>query len=319
MSSNYAKKVLLTEAKAIEKLADLIDENFDHAVKTILEMPQGGRIVISGMGKASFIAMKFSATLASIGVPSFFLHPSEAVHGDLGRYTKNDISIILSNSGETPEILRMLPHIKEIGCPLISITSSKDSNLAKHSDIVLRIGKQDEVGPLGLAPTTSTTVMLALGDALAMALLNSKEFSLKDFARFHPGGDLGRSLTLVSEIMRTGEENCIVPQTMKTREVIHAISATKGRPGAACVADNKGKLFGIFTDGNLRRCLEEHADFLDHPVSDFATKNPKVIHKDKLVQEALRVMTETKIDQIIVTDDDKSILGLIDIQDLVKF
>lgn len=318
-TNKYAKKILMAEAKAIESLCLLLDDNFDHALSTIREMQLGGRVIVSGMGKAGFIAMKISATFASLGVPSFFLHPSEAVHGDLGRYTKNDVSVILSNSGETPEVLRMLPHLKEIGCPLISITSSKASTLAKHSDIVLAFGKYDEAGPLGLAPTTSTTVMLALGDALAMTLIESKGFSHKEFARFHPGGDLGRSLTLVSDIMRKGDENCVVPKAMKTREVIHRISSTPGRPGAACVADENGKLFGIFTDGNLRRCLEKHSDFLDRPVSDFAGTNPKIIESDKLVQEALRIMSEHKIDQLIVSDKEKNILGLIDIQDLVGF
>ena len=316
-TTEYARNVLLIEAKAIEKLSDGLDENFAHAVNTIMEIPQGGRVIVSGMGKAGFIAMKISATLASLGVPSFFLHPSEAVHGDLGRYTKNDVSMILSNSGETPEILRLLPHLKQIGCPLISITGSKNSSLAKHSDVVLPIGKLEEAGPLGLAPTTSTTVMLALGDALAMTIVENKGLSPKEFAKFHPGGDLGRSLTLVSEIMRSGEENCIVPLDMKTREVIHKISTTKGRPGAACVADARGKLFGIFTDGNLRRCLDNNQDFLDRPISEFATRNPKIIYKDKLVQEALRLMSDNKIDQLIVSDQEGSILGLIDIQDLV--
>lgn len=315
----YARNVLLSEAKAIEALGSRLDESLEHALRTMMEIPQGGRVIVSGMGKAGFIAMKISATLASIGTPSFFLHPSEAVHGDLGRYNKNDVAMILSNSGETPEILRLLPHLKQIGCPLISITSSKDSNLAKHSDIALCYGKVEEVGPLKLAPTTSTTVMLALGDALAMTLMEAKGFSPVEFARFHPGGNLGRSLTLVSDIMRSGEMNCIVPKDMKTREVIHRISETKGRPGAACVADSDGRLFGVFTDGNLRRCLEQHADFLDHPISDFTTQSPKVITPDKLVQEALRIMSDHKIDQLIVVDQERNILGLIDIQDLVNF
>lgn len=319
MTNNYAKNILASEAEAIQRLSNLLDDNFDHALKALSELPPGGRIIVSGMGKAGFIAMKISATLASIGIPSFFLHPSEAVHGDLGRYTKSDISLILSNSGETPEIIQMLPHIKQIGCTSVSITSSKNSTLARHSDITLCIGKQNEAGPLGLAPTTSTIVMLALGDALAMSVLEKKGFSQSDFARYHPGGDLGKSLTLVSEIMRCSEKNCIVPHNMKIRDVIHKISETKGRPGAACVADANGCLYGIFTDGDLRRCLEQDNNFLDHPVSDYAGRNPKTISSDKLVQEALRIMSEFKIDQLIVTDDNKNILGLIDIQDLVNF
>lgn len=315
----YAQEILQQEANAILRVGGLLNESFDHALATICEMPVGGRVIVSGMGKAGFIAMKFSATLASIGVPSFFLHPAEAVHGDLGRYSKNDIAFIMSNSGETPEILSILPHLKRIGCTLISLTSSKESSLAKHSDVTLEIGKTEEVGPLGIAPTTSTTVMLAMSDAIAMALIDHSQYSKQDFARFHPGGDIGRSLTLISEIMRTGDSNCIVPYNMKTREVIHKISITKGRPGAACVIDESDKLFGIFTDGDLRRCLEEQKDFLDRPIVEFATKNPKVIYQSKLAQEAFRIMSENKIDQLIVIDEAKYVLGLVDIQDLVNF
>lgn len=316
---NYAKKILAAEAQAISGLCDLLDENFDNAISTIKEMPIGGRVIVSGIGKAGFIAMKFSATLASIGVPSFFLHPAEALHGDLGRYTKNDVAFIMSNSGETPEIISMLPHLKKIGCPLISLTSKKESTLSKHSDITLVLGLIVEVGPLGLAPTTSTTAMLALSDALAMTFIENRGLSHSDFAKYHPGGHLGRTLTLVSEIMRTGEGNCILLAHTKVREAVHRITITKGRPGAACVVDQNGKLIGIFTDGNLRRCLEEHADFLDHPISDFATKNPKSIYQEKLAEEALRIMSEHKIDQLIVVDQDDKPIGLIDIQDLVNF
>jgi arabinose-5-phosphate isomerase len=315
----YAKEILLKEARAIEDVSNFLSDSFDHTLSAICEMPIGGRVIVSGMGKAGFIAMKFSATLASVGIQSFFLHPAEAIHGDLGRFSKNDIAFIMSNSGETPEILKMLPHIKRIGCVLISMTSSKDSNLAKHSDVVLEIGKSQEAGPLGLAPTTSTTVMLALSDAIAMSLIEHSGFSSQDFAKYHPGGDLGRSLTLVSEIMRTGDSNCIVKKDTKTREVIHKITITKGKPGAACVVDENGKLYGIFTDGNLRRCLEEHADFLDHPISDFTSRNPKVIKANKLAQEALRIMSDHKIDQLIVVNDNNDILGLLDIQDLVGY
>lgn len=316
---NFGRGILQQEAKAVAGLATDLDRNFVRAAQAIATLPAGGRVIVSGMGKAGFVAMKFSATLASIGVSSFFLHPAEAIHGDLGRYAPTDLSVILSNSGETPEVLRMVPHLKKIGCPLLSITSKVDSNLAKHSDFTLTIGKLDEADPLGLAPTTSTTAMLALGDALALAAIKLKGFSRQDFAAFHPGGDLGRSLTLVREIMRRGDEHCIVPHDMLCREVIHRISSTKGRPGAASVIDDKGVLLGIFTDGNLRRCLDSGEPFLDQPIGKIATRKPKTIHAERLVQEALHIMTENKHDQIIVIDDQNHPVGMIDIQDLIDY
>lgn len=316
-SCTYAADILRLEAGALRAVAELLDERFDRAVELILNMPDQGRVVVSGMGKAGFIAMKISATFASTGVPSYFLHPAEAIHGDLGRYTKNDIALLLSNSGETEETVGILPHVRRIGCPVIAITGNCDSTLGKHSDVVLSIGKIEEAGPLGLAPTTSTTAMLALGDALAMAVLKRQNFSKERFALYHPGGNLGRGLMLVSEVMRKGDENCVVSQSMKTRDVLHSITTTKGRPGAAAIVDASGKLRGVFTDGNLRRLLEQGDEFLDLPIKKVMTSNPKTIAPSQIVQEALRVMSEHKIDQLIVMDERKKPVGMIDIQDLV--
>ena len=269
------------------------------------------------MGKASFIAMKISATFASTGVPSFFLHPAEAAHGDLGRYSKGDVALLISNSGETAEMLLVIPYIKRIGCPIIAITGNSVSSLASHSDITLSIGKVAEAGPHGLAPTTSTTAMLALADALAMAVFSRQEYSRERFAFYHPGGNLGASLLSVSEVMRKDDENCIVPQTLKTSEVLHRITTTKGRPGAASVVDQNGVLTGVFTDGNLRRCLEQGSDFLHKPIAEVMTRNPKVISAGKLAPEALQLLSQHKIDQIIVIDSANHPVGMVDIQDLV--
>lgn len=314
---SYAKEILELEAAGILTLRENIGEDFCRAVNLILELPTHGRIIVSGMGKAGFIAMKISATFASTGIPSFFLHPAEAAHGDLGRYARHDLALILSNSGETEEILRTLPHIKKMGCPVISLTSSSDSNLAKFSDVVLNIGKTPEAGPLGIAPTTSTAVMLALGDALAMTVLKMKKLSKEDLAFYHPGGSIGRALMQVKEVMRSGAEHCIVNEDTVTREVIRRITETKGRPGAASIVNQAGKLCGIFTDGDLRRCLAQNKDFLDLPISALMGKSPKVISANKLAQEVLNIMSSYKIDQVIVVDESGSPCGMVDIQDLV--
>lgn len=308
---------MLEEASAIKALASLIDDEFEHAVRLVLGLSQHGHVITSGIGKAGFIAMKISATLASIGIPSFFLHPAEAVHGDIGRFTKGDIALVLSNSGETPEILAMLPGIKRIGCSLISITSDKNSSLSRHSDVVLSIGQCAEAGPLGLAPTTSTSVMLALGDALSMTILKERGLTREEYAFYHPGGSLGRSLLTVKDIMRVGDELCIVDDTLLCREVLHRITLTKGRPGAAIIVSKAGVLKGVFTDGDLRRCLDKEPSFLDKPVSQFMGTSPKTIQIAHLASEASKIMSEHKIDQLIVVDGQNHPIGLIDVQDLL--
>jgi arabinose-5-phosphate isomerase len=261
--------------------------------------------------------MKISGTLASIGFPSFYLHPADAIHGDLGRFTKNDVALLLSNSGETSEVVRLLPPLKQIGSSIISITCSKHSTLAGHSDIVLEMGRFSEAGPLGLAPTTSTTVMMALGDALAMTLVERRGFTKEEFAIYHPGGDLGRSLMLVSEIMRTNESLCIVPEQLETTRALQQMTATKGRPGAAAIVDGAGKLVGVFTDGDLRRYLERGTDFLNQSIGAICSRAPITIHPEQLAQESARIIQERKIDQILVVNTANVPVGLIDIQDLL--
>lgn len=313
----YGQSIIREEIAALTSVADLLDESFSHAVEAILALPAGARIVVSGMGKAGFVAQKISATLSSIGFPSFFLHPADAVHGDLGRFTQDDVALLLSNSGETSEVVRLIPTLKKYGSHIISITSSSASTLAKHSDVVIKTGRFPEAGPLGLAPTTSTTIMMALGDALAMTLVKRRGFSREEFAAFHPGGDLGRSLMLVSDIMRTGDSCCVVHESTETKEALRKITDTKGRPGAAGIVNDAGTLIGVFTDGNLRRCLEQDTEFLKKPIGELCSRTPIAIRPDKLAQEAARIIQERKIDQLLVIDERNIPVGLIDIQDLL--
>jgi arabinose-5-phosphate isomerase len=270
------------------------------------------------MGKAGIIAQKISATFASSGISSFFLHPAEAVHGDLGRFVESDILLLLSNSGETDEILEMLPYVKRIGCHIISLCGSSDNTLAKHSDIVLSIGEHKEAGHLALAPTTSTAVMLALGDALALVVQKEMNLTREQFALYHPAGKIGRTLLEVREIMRQGEDVCIVQRDTPLRNVLHALSATKRRTGAAVVVDHVGKLCGIFTDGDFRRLLEKNDSPLDECVELHMGRNPKVITPGELAQDAMHIMSKFKIDELIVVNEKSEPIGLLDIQDIVE-
>lgn len=314
-----ALEVIQKEIEALSHVKVAINDNFITATKMLLELGADSKVIVSGMGKAGFVGMKISATLASTGVPSFFLHPAEAIHGDLGRFRKHDIALILSNSGETGEVLKILPSIKKIGSPIISITGNSNSTLAQNSDVVLSLNNTKEACPLGLAPTSSTTAMLVLGDALAMAILKEQKFSAEQFAFYHPGGALGRSLMKVYEIMRTGDKLCVVNENEITKNVIKKIGETKGRPGAAIIINENGILSGVYTDGNLRRNLSDNIDydFLKNPIKEVMTKNPKTITKEKLIQEAGRILREFEIDQIIVVDNNIPV-GLIDIQDISK-
>lgn len=310
------RRVLRDGADALRALAESIDADFDKAVGIVFAIGNSGRVIVCGMGKAGFVGMKFSATLASIGVPSFFVSPAEAAHGDMGRFTKDDVVIIFSNSGETAEILNVLGHLRLIGAKIISITSSPDSSLSKYSEATLLIGQNGESGPHGLAPTTSTTAMLSLGDALAMAIFEKLGSPKEKFAFFHPGGSLGRALIQISKIMRTGDEHCVVGMNASAKEVLHRITATKGRPGCASIVDADGRLIGIFTDGDFRRCLDAGLDFLAKPISEVMGRSPKTIAPDALAQDALKIMSDRKIDQVIVVDPLGRPLGLVDIQDV---
>lgn len=308
-----ARQVLNIEARAISRLK--LDKNFTTAVSMALRC--NGRVVVTGMGKAGIIGQKLSATLSSTGTPSLFLHSAEAIHGDLGRVTKDDVVIILSNSGETEEIRKLLPILKKIGCKVIGITGNTKSALAKYSDAVLNVNVEKEACPLGLAPTASTTAMLAMSDALAVCLLEQKGFKEKDFAFFHPGGALGRRLLLKAEdIMRTGRDNPIVHEDLKVSKVL--LKITQARAGSATVVDGRGRLKGIFTDGDLRRHLEADADLPRRKIKEVMTKNPTVIRKDMLAAEAMRILREKKIDEVPVVDKNRRPVGLLDVQDLLK-
>ncbi|MBU4343357.1 MAG: KpsF/GutQ family sugar-phosphate isomerase [Candidatus Omnitrophica bacterium] len=315
MLKKRAKQVLKIEADSIRRLSSRINKDFEKAVNLIYACK--GRVVVTGMGKAGIIGEKISATLASTGTPSLWLHSAEAIHGDLGRVQKQDVIIAISNSGETEEIVRLIPNIKKIGAKLIAITGNIRSTLAKNSDALLDVSIKEEACPLGLAPMASTTTMLAMGDALCAALIDKRGFKRADFAFLHPGGSLGKQLLLkVEDIMRKGAQNPIVKENAKVKSVLLKITAA--RAGSATVVDDKGKLKGIFTDGDLRRHLEEGLDLSKQNVKDVMTKKPRVLKKGRLAAEALRILREYKIDEIPIVDENGRAIGLVDVQDLLK-
>jgi len=311
-----AAEVIRLEAAAIERLEGLLDGRFDRAVELILGAQ--GQVVVTGMGKAGLVGQKISATLASTGTPSFYLHPAEALHGDLGRLRPRDVLLAISNSGETDEVNAVIPVARKLGAEVIAMTGRPESTLGRLADTVLDIGRVEEACPHKLAPTTSTSAMLALGDALAMVVLDEREFTREDYALFHPAGSLGRKLMHVSEVMRQGEELPLVTGDMRIDQVLIAMSRTPGRPGSALVVDDGGKLCGIFTDGDLRRVLETgEMQHVQAPVREFMGSNPKSIRPDALVEEAQRLLQEHHIDQVAVIDDEGRPVGLLDVQDLL--
>ncbi len=310
-----AKEVLDIEAEAIRDLKRKIGKDFKLAVEFI--MSTKGRVVVSGMGKTGIIAQKFSATLSSTGTPSLFLHSAEAIHGDLGRVTADDVVIIISKSGESDEIKKFLPILKKIGSKVIALTGNTKSSLARFSDIVLNVNVKREACPLGLAPTASTTAILAMCDALSICLLELKGFKAKDFAFFHPGGSLGKSLLLkVEDVMRTGRYNPVVHEDESVSSVL--VKITQARAGCAIIVDGKGKLRGIFTDGDLRRHLKSDRDLPRRKIASVMTRKPVAINKDKLAAEAMHILEQRKIDEVPVIDDSQRVVGLLDVQDLLE-
>ena len=315
MSLRRAKEVIAIEADAVRALIKRIDVSFIKAVDMIAQCR--GRVIVSGMGKTGLIGRKIAATLSSTGTPAIFMHSAEAVHGDLGQVIRQDVLLLISQSGETEETTRLLPLIKKIGTKIIAITGNPNSTLAKHSDVVLNVKVQKEGCPLGLAPMASTTATLVMGDALAACLIDRKEFQKEDFAFFHPGGSLGRQLLLkVEDIMRTGNRFAKVTGDVKVKDVLLAI--TKARCGSACVVDKSGKVIGIFTDGDLRRHLKEDAQLLTKKVKDVMTAKPTTIRRDRLAGEAFDILKEKRIDELPVVDQKGKIAGLVDVQDLLK-
>ena len=313
-----ARNVLKMEADAILELVPRINGQFTAAVEMILACP--GRTVITGMGKSGIIGRKMAATLASTGTPSFYLHPAEGIHGDLGMVTADDVVIALSNSGETGEILHILPSLRRIGAKIIAMVGNPNSSLGKNADVVLDVGVSKEACPLGLGPTSSTTAALAFGDALAVALLSKRKFTADQFAVFHPGGSLGRKLLMtVADVMHAGDENPLVKGDMKVQDALFIIT-DKGL-GAVSVVDAENKMIGVLTDGDIRRGLSQGFSFLTRPVTELMTKAPKTITQDKLAAEALHLMESNKprpITVLPVIDADKHVIGLLHMTDLVR-
>ncbi len=315
MSLTKAKEVIQIEIQALKDLAQRLDGSFIKALNLILECE--GRVIVSGMGKTGIIGRKIAATLSSTGTPSMWMHSAEALHGDLGQVTKNDVLILISNSGESEEIKRLLPFIKKINAKIIAMTGNIKSTLGKYSDLTLDVSVRQEGCPLGLAPMASTTATLVLGDALAACLLIRRRFKKEDFALFHPAGSLGRKLLLtVGDLMRKGSHFAKVKDTASVKNVLLAI--TKRRCGSACVVDKKGNFIGIFTDGDLRRHIESDPQLLKRNVKDVMTKHPITVHTEQLAVEALTIFEKKKIDELAVVNGKNNLIGLLDVQDILR-
>lgn len=310
-----ARKVLAIEAREIEALANRLDANFEQAVELILHCQ--GRVVVSGMGKSGHVGRKIAATLASTGTPAFFMHPAEASHGDLGMITQGDVVIALSNSGESDEILNILPTIKRLGANVISITGKATSTLAKESSVHLSAEVSQEACPLGLSPTASTTAALALGDALAICVLDCRDFSAEDFARSHPGGNIGRRLlTRVKDVMRTGDA---VPNVnIDVSLSIAMLEMTQKGMGLTAIVDEHHRPIGIFTDGDLRRAFLNGVNASTAKIADVMHANPSTIHTNKLAVEALEIMEQRKIHNFLVVDENQKLVGAFNMHDLLR-
>lgn len=311
---DLARDILLLEAREIDALALRLDENFTAAVSLILKCQ--GRVVVSGMGKSGHIGGKIASTLASTGTPAFFMHPAEASHGDLGMITAGDIVIVLSNSGESDEILAIVPPLKRLGASIIAITGNDYSTLAQAADIHLSAHVSKEACPLGLAPTSSTTVALALGDALALCVLDQREFTAEDFARSHPGGSLGRRLLVhVSDLMRSGDKIPKVPADALLTQGLLEMSR-KGL-GLTAIVDANDMPIGIFTDGDLRRTFEKKVNVSNAFIADVMHTNPSTINQDQLAIVAVEIMEKRKINALLVTNDAGALVGALNMHDLL--
>ncbi len=311
---SYARQALAIEAEAVKALLPKIDRRFAQACRLCLACE--GRVVVTGIGKSGHIAGKIAATLASTGTPAFFLHPAEAGHGDLGMITRTDVVLALSNSGETPEVVFLLPHLKRLGVPLIVMTGGLESTLAKSASVVLDVSVPAEACPLNLAPTASTTASLAMGDALAVALLDARGFTNQDFARRHPSGSLGRQLMRVEDLMRTGDAVPRVRANTPLRDGLKEMSS-KGL-GMTVVVDDADRILGVFTDGDLRRALYGKENLRDSAMGDVMTPHPKHVGPRALAAEAVLLMEQNKITRLLVADDDGKLVGALNIDDLFR-
>ncbi len=309
-----AREVLRIESHAVAELIGRVGENFARAVELIFDCK--GRVIVTGLGKSGIVGTKIAATLTSTGTSALFLHPVEAVHGDLGMVLKNDVVICISKSGETNEITKLFPMLKEIGVPIITMTGNLRSALAQRSDVVLDVGVAEEACPHDLAPTASTTATMAMGDALAVALLRKRQFKSEDFAFLHPGGSLGKKLLKISELMFTGDHIPRVPATATLQEVIFEITCK--RFGCTCVVDETGHLIGLITDGDLRRTMQRLEDLSRLCARDIMNQNPKTILNSVRATQALDVMKHFNIMQVVVVDGDNQPVGMVHIHDLLE-
>ncbi len=322
-----AKRVIELEAEAVAGLTSVLNGSFQRAVELILGVK--GRVVVTGMGKAGHVARKVAATFASTGTPALFMHPAEGIHGDLGMMTADDVALAFSHKGQTEEVLRIIPYLKHVGVPLIAVTSNPDSELARHAEVTLALAIRREACPLGLAPTASTTAMLALGDTLAMVLLEARGFKAEEFAMYHPGGSLGRRLlTKVGDLMHTGDENPVVRLDAPLREAVLVMTRTK--MAATSVVDDDGKLVGVFVDGDLRRCLMSGPIDMDIRVGDllgsrakFARPDmvqtgPKFATADMMAVEALQILRDYKIIELPVLDQNRKPIGMVHLHDITR-
>ncbi|HHQ69397.1 MAG TPA: KpsF/GutQ family sugar-phosphate isomerase [Halothiobacillaceae bacterium] len=310
-----AHEVIDLEMAAIQKLPDRLDQAFVKAGQLMLHCQ--GRVIVTGMGKSGHIGGKIAATLASTGTPAFFVHPGEASHGDLGMITTKDVVVAISNSGETQEVLAILPVIKRLGVPMIALTGRADSTLAERADVHIDVGVEREACPLNLAPTASTTAALVMGDALAVALLDARGFQPEDFALSHPGGSLGKRLLLhVADIMHTGSALPAVHPEQSIKQALIVISS--GGLGMTAVVDHEQKVIGLFTDGDLRRLLDQDDYDLNAPISQVMTRNPRTCNRNLMAAEAMAIMERHQINGLLVTDDDGKLVGALNMHDLLR-
>ena len=321
-----ARDILRSESASINLVADQLDRSVVSAIRLLFDKTNEGAgrhglIAVTGVGKAGLVGQRISASFASTGTPSHFLNPVDALHGDLGRVRRSDVALLLSYSGETDELVRLLDFLKRQQVTMVAITGSAQSTLGKFADITIPLGKIEEVCPHGLAPTTSVNCISAVGDALVLGVMSLRKFSREDFGAFHPGGSLGRKLVKVAQVMefRVGENLHTVPESMLLRDVLAQDPATGRRAGAVIVVDENGLLAGVFTDGDLRRKLRlADPAFLEKPIGTMMTRNPKSIHVDALASEALAILNQFRIDELPVVDGNKKPIGLVDVQDLVR-
>jgi arabinose-5-phosphate isomerase len=314
-SLDVGRRVLDIEARAVQALVQRLDRGFSEAVDLLYHCKS--KVVVSGMGKSGLIGQKIAATMASTGTPSFFLHPAEGLHGDLGMLARRDVLIAISNSGETQEILLLLPFMERMGIPVVAIVGRKGSTLAKNSAVALDVSVAEEACPMGLAPTASTTATLAMGDALAVALLEKRGFKEQDFAQFHPGGTLGRRLLVkVRDLMHRGQELPQVQETVLASVAILEMSAKK--LGMTMVVDRAGALLGVITDGDLRRFVQQGGDFSKITAGSLASRRPKLIRPDELAAKAVEMMERYAVTTLVVADNAKRIVGVVHLHDLLK-